>query len=291
MAQMSDRKSISLRVAGMDCAEEVAALRGSLAGVEGLQDLKFDVLNARVTVEYDPAVVELDVIHAAIHRAGMRSEPWNSKPGSPFSKWHSNARLIASGISAVALLLAVLDDAHSSGNWMLAFLTQGESGSPAGLYRKLLFGAAIVSGLWFIAPKAWRSLRARRADMNVLMLVSVFGAMVLGEYSEAATVCFLFSVSALLEGWSMGQARKAIRSLLHVTPQSALVRHGDHEHRVAVETIRVGWVIIVKPGERIPCDGEVIGGRSRVNQALLTQVRHQTGQTKPKPLKIRSGYR
>jgi len=94
MNHTSDRKIISLRIAGMDCAAEVAALRRVLAGGEGIQDLKFDVLNARLTVEYDPAVMELDVIHAAIHQAGMRSEPWNSKPGSPLSWWRSNARLM-----------------------------------------------------------------------------------------------------------------------------------------------------------------------------------------------------
>jgi len=270
MTETSTIQTAVLRIAGMDCAEEVSLLRKGLASVPGVRDLKFDVINSRLTVEYDPAVSEMDVIHAAIHHIGMRSEPW-AATGRPSDPWLlRNGRLIASALSGFCLLLAVLDDAHLSRNWILAVLTQGEAGSPATLYRKILFGVAMVSGIWFTAPKAWRSLRSWHPDMNVLMLVSISGALVLGEYSEAATVCFLFSLANLLEVWSMARARREIHSLLKVTPKLAVIRHGDHEHRVPVEDVRVGTIVIVKPGERIPCDGEVVAGRSSVDQALLT---------------------
>jgi len=270
MGEIGLTETAVLRIAGMDCAEEVSLLRKGLANVPGIRDLKFDVINSRLTVEYDPAVSELDVIHAAIHHMGMRSEPWGSSGRSIDPWWLRHGRMVASTLSGFCLMLAVLDDAHLSRNWILALLTQGGSGSPATLYRKFLFGVALVSGIWFTAPKAWRSLRSWHPDMNVLMLVSVFGALVLGEYSEAATVCFLFSLANLLEVWSMARARREIHSLLKVTPKLAVIRHGDHEHRVPVENVPVGTVVIVKPGERIPCDGEVVAGRSSVDQALLT---------------------
>ena len=270
MTETSTIETSVLRIAGMDCAEEVSLLRKGLAGVPGIRDLKFDVMNSRLTVEYDPTVSGLDVIHAAIHHLGMRSEPWTSG-GQPIDAWLlRNGRLVASALSGFSLFLAVLDDAHSSRNWILAFLTQGEAGSPATLYRKVLFGMAMLSGIWFTAPKAWRSLRSWHPDMNVLMLVSVFGALMLGEFSEAATVCFLFSLANLLEVWSMTRARREIQSLLTITPKLAVVRHGDHEHRVPVENVAVGTIVIVRPGERIPCDGEIVAGRSSVDQALLT---------------------
>jgi Zn2+/Cd2+-exporting ATPase len=206
MSEISTVETAVLRIAGMDCAEEVSLLRKGLASVPGVRDLKFDVINSRLTVEYDPAVSELDVIHAAIHHIGMTSEPWGSG-GRPIDPWLSrNGRLVASALSGFCLLLAVLDDAHLSRNWILAFLTQGGAGSPATLYRNVFFGMAMLSGIWFTAPKAWRSLRSWHPDMNVLMLVSVFGALVLREYSEAATVCFLFSLANLLEVWSMARA-------------------------------------------------------------------------------------
>ena len=270
MSEISTLETAVLRIAGMDCAEEVSLLRKALASIAGVRDLKFDVINSRLTVEYDPVVSDLDVIQAAIHHIGMRSEPWGSR-GRPIDPWLSrNARLVASGLSGLCLLLAVLDDARLSRNWILAFLTQGEAGSPATLYRKVLFGMAMLSGIWFTAPKAWRSLRSWHPDMNVLMLASVFGALVLGEYSEAAAVCFLFSLANLLEVWSMARARREIHSLLKVTPKLAVVRHGDHDHRVPVEDVPIGAIVIVKPGERIPCDGDVVAGRSSVDQALLT---------------------
>lgn len=270
MTQTDSLKTSVLRIAGMDCAEEVSVLRKSLGKLAGIVVLRFDVMNARLTLEYDPSLIELNAIHAAIREEGMRSEEWSAAPATVPPWWTRNGRLVCSSLSAAALSLAVIDDGRASREWLLALLTQGDSGSPAGFYRQLLFGLAIVCGVWFTAPKAWRSLKAARPDMNLLLLLSVFGAAVLGEFSEAATVSFLFSVSALLEGWSMGRARKAIQVLLGVTPKLALVRHGDHEHRVAVETLRAGAIVIVKPGEKIPCDGEVLAGQSQVNQSLLT---------------------
>lgn len=270
MGETASIETAVLRVAGMDCAEEVSLLRKGLAEVPGIRDLKFDVINSRLSVEYDPEVTELDVIHAAIHHVGMRAEPWGNS-GRPIDPWWlRHGRLVACAISGLCLILAVLNDADLSRNWILALFTQGEAGSPSTLYRQVLFGVALVSGIWYTAPKAWRSLRSLRPDMNGLLLLSVSGALVLGQYSEAATVCFLFSLANVLEGWSMARARKEIHSLLKVTPKLAVIRHGDHEHRVPVEDVRVGAVVIVKPGERIPCDGEVIAGRSSVDQALLT---------------------
>jgi Cd2+/Zn2+-exporting ATPase len=253
----------------MDCAEEVSLLRRDLSGLAGVRDLQFDVLNAKMRVEFDARKTSVAAVQARIAALGMSSEPWKEEAPKR-GYWERSGRAVMTAISGLALLAAVIDDAVASGNAWLAFLTQGEAGSEAGAVRLALYATAIVAGVWYTAPKAWQSLRSRRADMNVLLGVSVAGALTLGEYSEAATVCFLYALAGLLESWSLSKARDQIQSLLEKAPAAALVRHGDHEHRVATERLTAGMVVVVQAGERIPCDGIVEEGESEVDQALLT---------------------
>jgi hypothetical protein len=88
-------------------------------------------------------------------------------------------------------------------------------------------------------PKAIRALRHFSLDMNVLMSVAVIGAACIGEWTEAAAVVFLFALSELLEGFSVGRARRAIQSLLELTPETALVKRGDQIQEVRVEEVKV----------------------------------------------------
>jgi Cd2+/Zn2+-exporting ATPase len=112
---------------------------------------------------------------------------------------------------------------------------------------------------------------ARRAlDINVLMLVAVVGAMVLGEWAEAATVVFLFAIAQWLETRTMDRAREAIRALMNLIPSEARIRVGSREELRNVNQIDPGSTIIVRPGEKLPLDGVVACGRSDVNQAPIT---------------------
>ena len=106
--------------------------------------------------------------------------------------------------------------------------------------------------------------------MNVLMSVAVAGAACIGEWTEAAAVVFLFALSELLEGFSVGRARRAIQSLLELTPETALVKRGDQIQEVRVEEVKVDEVVAVKSGARVPLDGVVTSGESAINQAPIT---------------------
>jgi Cd2+/Zn2+-exporting ATPase len=133
-----------------------------------------------------------------------------------------------------------------------------------------LYALSAGAGLLQVLPKAWAATRQWRPDMNTLVVVSAAGALVLGEWVEAATLSFLFALSGRLEGWSLERAREAIAKLLRVAPSRAAVQHKDHFHETLVENLREGMVVRVDGGARIPCDGTVIGGESRVDQALIT---------------------
>jgi Zn2+/Cd2+-exporting ATPase len=107
-------------------------------------------------------------------------------------------------------------------------------------------------------------------DINVLMLVAVVGAIAIGEWSEGATVTFLFAFAQILEARSMDRARNAIRALMDLAPPEALVRRDSLEQRVRIDDVQRDEIVLVKPGEKIPLDGVVIAGESPVNQAPIT---------------------
>jgi Zn2+/Cd2+-exporting ATPase len=132
------------------------------------------------------------------------------------------------------------------------------------------FLVAIISGCWFIVPKAIVAVRRFAPDMNLLMTIAVLGAAGIGQWSEGAAVAFLFALSELLESFSLARARSAIQSLLKLAPQTALLKCGDRFNEVPVENVRVGDTIAVKSGARVPLDGAVVSGTSSVNQAPIT---------------------
>src|SRR6202007_3066409 len=132
------------------------------------------------------------------------------------------------------------------------------------------FLVAIISGGWFIAPKAIAAARRFAPDMNLLMTIAVLGAAGIGEWSEGAAVAFLFALSELLESFSVARARRAIQSLLKLAPQTALLKDGNRFDEVSVEQVHVGDIIAVKSGARVPLDGEIVNGNSSVDQAPIT---------------------
>jgi Zn2+/Cd2+-exporting ATPase len=130
--------------------------------------------------------------------------------------------------------------------------------------------AAMLTGGWFVFPKALRALLRLRPDINLLMVIAAIGAAVIGEWVEAATVVFLFGVAEWLEGWADRRARRATEALLDIAPTTAGVKRDGRFIEVPVEQVSVGETIAVKSGMSIPLDGEVLAGESAVNQAPIT---------------------
>ena len=102
------------------------------------------------------------------------------------------------------------------------------------------------------------------------MVLAVAGALAIGEWAEAASVVFLFALSQWLETRTLQRARHAIRALLDLAPREALVRRNGRDERVPVESIAVGETVLIRPGDRVPIDGMVIGGSSEADESSLT---------------------
>ena len=140
---------------------------------------------------------------------------------------------------------------------------------PAWWVEGLLIAATVVGSV-FPAQRAWQSIRRRSLDINVLMVIAVIGALIIGEYEEAAMVVTLFAAAQWLEAQSLDRARKAIGQLLDLAPSDVLVRDASGERLVAIERVDPGALMIVRPGEKFALDGIVRNGSSDVNQAPIT---------------------
>ena len=139
------------------------------------------------------------------------------------------------------------------------------------LVRAGLYLTAIVVGGVPIVREAWGALTEdRRLSIDSLVVVAVIGAVLLGEWWEAAAVVFLFSLSEMLEDYTLDRAHHAIHTLMELSPDKARIKTDGRESTVPVESVAVGTIVVVRPGERVPVDGEVVTGHSTIDQSAIT---------------------
>ena len=267
------------KIQGMDCPEEVAVLRRAIGPVVGgAERLSCDLLNGTMTVSLPEETAHPGPIVQAVRKTGMHASLWqeetplgaNHDTGKP---WQRGGRPILWLLSALCLGSGMGWQVLSQEHGLLALISSGTSGTAMLPFASwLLYLSAMVSGAWYVVPKALYALRTVRPDMHMLMLVAVAGAMALGDWCEAATVAFLFALALLLESWSVERARLAIRALMDLAPPTARCLHSDDGDAVEqrVDTVPIGTTILVRPGEKIPLDGTVTQGHTMVNQSPIT---------------------
>jgi Cd2+/Zn2+-exporting ATPase len=262
--------NVIFKIEGMDCAEEVRAIKAAAKNKMSENALQFDVINGKLTANLaENNLSESDII-AIVKAAGFKAIPWQTYIQSKDEKqsWFSeHLRSLLAILSAIFIVVAYVIHAQTNG-WFGALAEQG-GGYP--LSSIILYCLSIVSGGWFIFPKAYQSLIRMRADMNLLMTIAVIGAIFIQQWFEAAAVACLFSVALLLESWSVGKARKAIKSLMSLAPEVARISTccGSIVQKKLSE-VSVGAICIVNPGERIPFDGEITKGETYINEAPIT---------------------
>ncbi len=251
-AASGERETI-LMIAGMDCAEEVAAIERALKPLPGVREVRANLLAGKATISHDASLTP-ELLIKAIGKEGLKATGATADAGEA-AETAQRPRVISVLVSGVC-----------TGIGLLIRWRHGEDD----LTTTTLFAAAIVSGGWFILPKAIRAIRRLALDMNVLMTVAVSGAAAIGEWQEGAAVAFLFALSELLESFSVARARKALSSLMKLSPLVALLKEGASFREVPVEQVKPDDVIAIKSGARIPLDGEIIAGESAVDQAPIT---------------------
>jgi Zn2+/Cd2+-exporting ATPase len=157
----------------------------------------------------------------------------------------------------------------ASGTLILVGLGAGALGLEMRLVKAIYILAALIAGS-DIARRAWNSLRSRYISIEMLVTIAFTGAILIGEAWEAAAVTFLFLFGAFLESRTLSKTRQVLESLLELAPVSALVVRDGQPVEIAPYEVEYGETVLVKPGVKIPVDGEVIEGFSAVDESAIT---------------------
>jgi Cd2+/Zn2+-exporting ATPase len=255
---------VEFRVEDMDCASCLDTIRRGMVKHAGVVAVEGSPVSRRLEVDYDPDVIDSESIRRDIGDLGYTVLVPGAGEESGIRVWSSRrayrtylaGALFFAGLVSRLALHGTIVDSHGGPAW------------PGG--EDLLFVAAAFVGASNFLPRAIGALRGRVLDMHVLMLLAVIGAATIGEYMEAAAIAFLFSIAELLEGFASERAEASVRSLMELSPEVARVRRGGREISVRAADVAAGDLVVVRPGERIPVDGEVVEGQSAVNEAPIT---------------------
>ncbi len=137
-------------------------------------------------------------------------------------------------------------------------------------WPQVAYGVAYLAGGYYGVRQGLAELRHGAINIDLLMILAALGAAAIGDWREGAILLFLFSLSNALQDYAMGRSRRAIEALIKLRPQEALVRRGELEMVTPVARLRLGDVVIVKPGERLPIDGVILRGQSSIDQSTIT---------------------
>ncbi|HXG39248.1 MAG TPA: HAD-IC family P-type ATPase, partial [Bacteroidota bacterium] len=246
----STLKRTTFHVRGLCCAAEEQLIRKKLETLPTIHDLQFNILSHTLIAQHSGDEAE---ILRALADIGMPSTVQRD-PHKPIERKTPRRQLASTLLSGLSLLVG--------GVCSLASLPP--------TFANAFFLVSIIVGGWQFAWKGFKALKNLSLDMNVLMSIAAIGAVILGEYAEGAAVVFLFALSLLLESLSIDRSRRAIQSLMKLSPRTAVVKRTVGEIEVPVEEVAIGETIVIRPGERIPLDGEVVSGLSSVDQSSIT---------------------
>ncbi|MHC8341601.1 heavy metal translocating P-type ATPase [Pseudomonas sp. HLT2-19-2] len=243
----------SFRIDAMDCPTEQTLIQNKLGKLVGVQQLEFNLINRVLGVTHDlPSTAP---IIDAIKSLGMQAEPLEQgvEAPAPAPEKKSWWPLALAGVGALAA--EVIHFTNAAPNWVVAIIAL----------------ISILSGGLTTYKKGWIALKNLNLNINALMSIAVTGAILIGQWPEAAMVMFLFTVAELIEAKSLDRARNAIGGLMQMTPERATVQQADGSWiERDVKTIVLGARVRVRPGERIGLDGEVVSGSSTIDQAPIT---------------------
>jgi Cd2+/Zn2+-exporting ATPase len=243
----------SIRIMQMDCPTEEALIRKKLGRMPYVLSLDFNLMQRVLTVVHTPQA--LGSILASLRSLDFEPQladattPLEGAPAAPQKPWWP---LALAGAAAAG---------SEAASWL---------GAPTWLTASLAI-VAVLSGGLTTYKKGWLAIRNGNLNINALMSIAVTGALVLRQWPEAAMVMVLFTIAELIEAKSLDRARNAIQGLMQLTPEQATVQQPDGSWRpVEIKSVIPGQIVRVKPGERIGLDGEIVAGRSSVNQAPIT---------------------
>jgi len=253
-------QNLEIPIQGMDCADCTSTVKKAISSLPGVQSVNVFLSSEKAIVEIDPTQVDLATIRQAVSEVGysvpkIQVQSNVESNSNDFSKAAMNLFGIVFG---VVLLIVV------AGEGLGLFETITDSIPPIIGYA-LVFVAAFPT-----FQSVFRAALRKQILSHTLMSVGVIAALVIGQWVTAAIIVLFIRVGNYAEKFTTERSRHALRNLATMAPQLANVERDGQELELPIDQVRLGDVVIVRPGEKIPVDGTVISGQATVNQAAIT---------------------
>jgi Cd2+/Zn2+-exporting ATPase len=250
------------KITGLDCMDCAKGLEASVAALPAVESTELQFFDGTLTVK---GYVDEDQLRKLITNLGYSisdNKPAGltpaDEPNPLVGFWRYLLKQLETRLALIAGVVILLS---FTARWL---------GLPEWVTIALQMGALALAG-WPIARSGMVNLWINRSfNINFLMTIAGLGAVIIGEYAEAAVLILLFDLAEALEGFTNERARSAISQLKQLSPTHATKLEGGDEHLVPVEQLALGETILVRPGERVPLDGVILEGHSDLNQAPIT---------------------
>lgn len=244
---------LELRVGNLDCEHDAAAIERGLTNFPGLSQLKVYPKAAKVSLTFDPEATTPETLKEKLDDLGFPPQAGLSMPEQP-KPWR-NPKVLTAAASGVLLLVG----------WLI-----GLAGAPEQVSLVIYITATLTGGYYFGREALEELIYEREIGVELLMAIAAIVATAMGQAAEGTMLVFLYAISEAAEGYTEEKTRSAVKALMDLAPKFALVQRNGTEQEIPVEEVVVGDVFILKPGQSVPTDGEIITGESSVNQAPVT---------------------
>lgn len=240
------------RLQGLSCANCAAKFEKNVRNIASVEDAQLNFGAAKLTIQGAATVEELEEAGAFDGIKVIPEQRKLSEVKQSFWKKKENV------ITMISLFFTML-------GYIFYFMINESHPLTIGAFL-----AAILIGGYSLFIIGLKNLTKLQFDMKTLMTIAIIGAAIIGEWAEGAVVVFLFALSEALESYSIDKARRSITSLMDIAPKKATIRKGNETIEIAVEDVQINDILLIKPGQKIAMDGEVVNGESSVNQAAIT---------------------
>jgi Cd2+/Zn2+-exporting ATPase/Cu+-exporting ATPase len=257
---MSNNQTIEIPVQGMDCAECTRHVQAAISEVQGVSSVDVFLATEKAVVSLDPNQTELSAIRSAVARAGysVPSEPQDDQTTSTQVSFTRPILALLSVVFGIVLFIIIV------GEWLGLFETITDR-------VPFMIGIALVVIAGFpVFRKVIQAALNKQIISHTLMTLGVLAALAVGEWVTALVVVFFMRVGDYIERFTAERARRAVKDLVTLAPQTARLEQGTQVIEVVISQVKPHDVVVVRPGEKIPVDGEVISGHAYIDQATIT---------------------
>ncbi|MBK6794684.1 MAG: cadmium-translocating P-type ATPase [Anaerolineales bacterium] len=258
---MDQLQTVEIPITGMDCTECTQHVQKAISGVSGVQKVDVFLSSEKAIVQLNPSVTKMDEIRTAVKNAGysIASKDEEAKTPNAALTDFSRRMFTAFGLAFGAVIIVVV-----LGEWL---------GLLEGLTRLVPFPVGVTLVLLGGAPIFLNVIRAafnRQIIAHTLMSIGAVAALLVGEWTTAMVVIFFMHIGGYTERLTAEGARRAVKDLTALAPQTARVEKDNEEKEIPVSEVQLNDIVIIRPGEKIPVDGEVIAGHAAVDQSSVT---------------------